>query len=154
MIRILVCMGLAAMLVQPATAHSHKRKDLEVVHPWTPETTQKDAGTARVYMTIKNSARFADRLVSASTLRGEKVELAASEDGGERGKAAAPFSIAPGKPLVLHAKGPHLVLTGLKKALLAYEDFKLVLVFEKAGRMTVDVIVEEAEAETDGKHRH
>ncbi len=148
----LVCLLLAAVLVPPATAHSHKRKNLEIVHPWTPETTRKDATVARVFMTIKNSARVADRLISASTPRAEKVELAAGEDGGKHGKAAAPFSIAPGKPLVLHAKGQHLVLTGLKKALHAYEDFKLVLVFEKAGRMTVDVMVEEADA--DDEHRH
>jgi copper(I)-binding protein len=154
MIRFAVCIVLAAVLVLPAAAHSHKTKNLEVVHPWTFETTQKGVTTARVFMTIKNSAHGADRLISASTPRADKVELAVGEDGGKNGKAAAPFSIAPGKPLVLHAKGQHLVLTGLKKALIAYEDFKLVLVFEKAGRMTVDVVVEEAEAETHDEHRH
>jgi len=152
MIRVLVCMVLAVVVVPPATAHSHKGKNLEVVHPWTPETTEKDATTARVFMTIKNSARVADRLISASTPRAEKVELATGQGGGEHGQAAGPFSIAPGRPLVLHAKGQHLLLTGLKKGLLAYEDFQLVLVFEKAGRMTVDVIVEEAEP--DVEHRH
>jgi copper(I)-binding protein len=38
-------------------------------------------------------------------------------------------------------------LTGVKKAFNAYHDFKMTLVFEKAGRMVVDVMVEEAPAE-------
>ena len=44
----------------------------------------------------------------------------------------------------LTAKGPHLALTGLKQRLDAYDSFKLTLVFEKAGRMVVDVMIEEA----------
>jgi copper(I)-binding protein len=152
MIRCLVCLLLAAVLAPPATAHSHKKKNLEIVHPWTPETVQKESATARVFMSIKNGGRVADRLVSASTARAHKVELAAGEKGAEDGKSSAPFSIGPGKVLVLHAKGQHLVLTGMSKALHAYDDFKLTLVFEKAGRIVVDVVVEEAEGSED--HRH
>jgi copper(I)-binding protein len=152
MIRCLVCLLLAAVIVPPATAHSHKKKSLEIVHPWTTEAVRKEATTARVFMTIKNSGRIADRLISASTARAEQVELATGEDGAKDGKSAAPFSIGPGKVLVFHAKGQQLVLTGLKKALHAYDDFKLALVFEKAGRMVVDVMVEEAEPNED--HRH
>lgn len=146
----LTALLLAAAIVPPAAAHSHKKKGLEIVHPWTPETVQKDAATARVFMTIKNRGRAPDRLVSASTPRADKVELAAVEDAAKDGTSAAPFSIAPGKALVLHAKGPHLVLTGVKKAFHAYDDFQLTLVFEKVGRIVVDVVVEEAEPE----HRH
>ncbi len=146
MMRCLACLLLAAVLVPSATAHSHKRKNLEIVHPWTSETVRKEATSARVFMTIKNGGRAADRLISASTPRAEKVELAGGQDAAKDSKSAA-FSIPPGKALVLHAKGEHLVLTGLKKALHAYDDFKLALVFEKAGRIVVDVIVEEAEHE-------
>ena len=150
MIRYLLCLLLAAAVVPPAAAHSHKKKWLEIVHPWTSETVQKGATTARVFMTIKNRGRVPDRLISASTPRADKVELAAVEDAARDGTSAAPFSIAPGKELVLHAKGQHLVLTGAKKAFHAYDDFKMALVFEKAGRIVVDVVVEEAEPE----HRH
>jgi copper(I)-binding protein len=150
MIRCLVCLLLAAVLAPPATAHSHTNKNLEIVHPWTPETV-REATTARVFMTIKNGGRVADRLISASTPRAERVELAAGEDAKD-GKSPAPFSIGPGKVLVLHTGGQHLILTGVRKALHAYDDFKLALVFEKAGRVVVDVMVEEAEE--GGDHRH
>ena len=150
MVRCLVWLLFAAAIVPPAAAHSHKTKSLEIVHPWTPETVQKEATTARVFMTIKNRGRVPDRLISASTPRAEKVELVAGEEGDGDGKSAAPFSIAPGKELAFHAKGRHLVLTGVRKAFHAYDDFKMTLVFEKAGRIVVDVVVEEAEPE----HRH
>jgi hypothetical protein len=142
---------LAAAIVPPAAAaHSHKRKNLEIVHPWTLEMQQKGTTTARVFMTIKNSGRTLDRLISASTPRAEKVELAAGEDAGKDGKPAAPFTIGAGKALVLRPKGQHLVLSGVKKAFYAYDDFKMTLVFEKAGRVTIDVVVEEAHEE----HHH
>jgi copper(I)-binding protein len=143
---------LAAIALAPAAAipHSHKRKNLEVVHPWTPETRQKGVTTARVFMTVKNGGRAADRLLSASTPRAAKVTLSAGSGAAEGGKSAAPFTIGPGKALVLHAEGPHLVLTGVKKAFHAYDDFRMTLVFEKAGRMVVDVVVEEPHQD----HRH
>ena len=48
--------------------------------------------------------------------------------------------------------GPHLLLSGLKKRLDAYDSFKLTLVFEKAGSMVVEVAVEEAETVEPHKH--
>jgi copper(I)-binding protein len=152
----MVCLLLAAAFVAPAAAHSHKKRNLVIVHPWTPETPAKEATTARVFMTIENGGRAPDRLLSASTPRADKVELAAGgHAAGKDGKPAAPFSIAPGKALVLDAKGRHLVLSGLKKAFHAYDDFELTLVFEKAGRVVVDVIVEEeAGHDHDRNHDH
>jgi copper(I)-binding protein len=142
----MACLLLAAFLAAPAPAHSHKKRNLVIVHPWTPETVAKEGITARVFMTIRNGGRAPDRLLSASTPRADKVELAVGDHATAKdGKPVAPFSIAPGKALVLDAKGQHLVLSGLKKAFHAYDDFKLTLVFEKAGRVVVDVMVEEAE---------
>jgi copper(I)-binding protein len=43
------------------------------------------------------------------------------------------------------------VLTGLKKRLNAYDTFRLTLVFEKAGRVPIDVMVEEMPEEESQK---
>lgn len=150
MLRCLLCLLLAALLAPPATAHSHKKKNLEIVHPWTSETRQKGAATARVFMTIKNSSRAPDRLLSASTPRAEKVELSAGDAAAVDGKSAARFGVDAGKALVLRPGGLHLILTGLKQPFHAYDDFKMTLVFEKAGQVMIDVVVEEAEED----HRH
>jgi len=147
-----LCAGVSALLLAAATlapsaglSHSHKRKNLEIVHPWTMAMLEKGTTTARVFMTIKNSGGAPERLISASTPQAEKVELSAGDGAAKDIKSAAAFTIGPGKVLVLHAKGQHLVLTGVRKAFHAYDDFKMTLVFEKAGRMVIDVVVEESE---------
>jgi copper(I)-binding protein len=136
MLRCLLVLLAAAVLAVPAVPHSHKKNGLEIVHPWTP-TTAKGATSARIFMTIKNAGGRPDRLVSASTMRADKVQL------NDAGKGSAAFSVRSGEELALYADGPSLVLIGLRKPLEAYDDFKMTLVFEKAGRIAIDVMVEE-----------
>jgi copper(I)-binding protein len=145
MLRYLLFLLAAAVAALPAAAHSHKSKGLEIVHPWTFAQAQ-EAGTARVFMTIKNGGGAPDRLLSASTSRAAKVEL------NDAGKGATAFAIEKGKDLVLSADGPSLVLTGVKKPFRAYDDFKMTLVFAKAGRVVVDVVIEEADAPHEHEH--
>jgi copper(I)-binding protein len=128
---------LAVALALPAAAHSHKTKTLEIVHPWTKASAQADAGSARIFMTVKSLNGRPDRLVGASTSRAGKVELQ------DAGKGITAFTVGRGKDLVLYGDGPSLLLTGLKGPLHAYDDFKMTLVFERAGRVEIDVVVEE-----------
>jgi copper(I)-binding protein len=88
-------------------------------------------------MTIKNGSGRTDRLLSASTPRATRVELNAT------GKGAAAFTVRSGEALGLAGDGPSVVLVGLKKPLQAYDDFKMTLVFEHAGPVAIDVMVEE-----------
>jgi periplasmic copper chaperone A len=137
MLRCLLLLLVAAALAPPAAPHSHKTKSLEIVHPWA-RASAKDATTsARVFMTVKSLSGRPDRLISASTTRAGKVELH------DAGKGAAAFSVGRGKDLVLYGDGPSLVLSGLKSPLHAYDDFTMTLVFERAGRVEIVVMVEE-----------
>lgn len=136
MIRCLLLLLAASAVALPAAAHSHKKKGVEIVHPWT-LAQAKDATTARVFMTIKNGSGARDRLLSASTPRADKVELKDDR------KGAGAFAVKTGEELALYGDGPSLVLVGLKKQLDAYDDFKMTLVFEKAGPIAIDVMVEE-----------
>jgi periplasmic copper chaperone A len=138
MLRYLLILLAAASLAAPAAAHSHKKKGLEVVHPWTPASAN-DATSARIFMTVKNSSGQPDRLVSASTPRAQKVEL------NEAGRGRMAFTVRTGEELSLYGDGPSLLLVGLKQPLSAYDDFKMTLVFEKAGPIAIDVMVEEAQ---------
>ena len=90
-------------------------------------------------MTIRNSGRAPDRLVSASTPRAARVEL------GNVRKGATALVIRAGQELGLAGDGPSVMLIGLKKPLDAYDDFKMTLVFERAGPVAIDVMVEEAQ---------
>ena len=59
---------LAAALAPPAAlAHSHKKKTLEVVHPWTTAMREERVVNVAVYMKLKNQSRGAERLLSATT---------------------------------------------------------------------------------------
>ena len=144
----------ASLAPMAAHSHSHKKKGLEIVHPWTPAMLQKGTRTTHVFMTIKNRSGRSDRLLSASTPTAEKVELheLGNNSSSNETKPATAFAVAAGKDFDLNRKGPRLVLTGVKKQLHAYDDFKMTLVFEKAGRIVIDVMVEEAETEEPHKH--
>ena len=48
--------------------------------------------------------------------------------------------------------GPHILLSGMKKQLGAYDAFVMTLVFERAGKVEVEVQVEEAVIVEPAKH--
>jgi copper(I)-binding protein len=54
--------------------------------------------------------------------------------------------------LILKRDGPHIVLTGVKKQLGAYDAFPMTLVFERAGKVEIEVQVEEASILEPSKH--
>lgn len=147
-------MLLAAAFAPPAAmAHSHKRKGLEIVHPWT-FASAGTGGVVQVCMKIKNTSGAPDRLLGATTSAAAKVELRAPE-GDVAGRSTRPLSaiaIPAGKDIELMRKGSHLLLTGVKRRLDAYDTFKLTLVFAKAGRVVVEVMVEENGEGTAHKH--
>jgi periplasmic copper chaperone A len=135
---------LVAALVLPtqASAHSHKKKGLEIIHPWTRAMTDKSQTTVLVSMTIKNSGA-GDRLLGASTPLAATAEI--REPG--KDKALPSVAIGAGKRVEFKRNGPHLQLTGFKKQFDAYESFAMTLLFEKAGSVVVEVMVEEAGAQ-------
>ncbi len=146
---------LAAALAPPAAlAHSHKKKTLEIVHPWTPAMLEKRVVNIPVYMKVKNEGRSAERLLSANTPLADKVEIIEPKSLGSitLPTATAALTIPARGELVLGPDGPRLLLSGFKKRLGAYDSFALTLVFEKAGRMVVEVMVEEAETKEPHKH--
>jgi copper(I)-binding protein len=154
-IRIAVLLSLAVALAPPAAmAHSHKKKALEIVHPWTPAMVEANVANIPVYMKLKNGGEAPERLLSATTPLADKVELIAPKT---QGSVMLPtvvpaLGVPAGGELVLSADGPHLLLGGVRKRLNAYDSFKITLVFEKAGQMEVEVMVEEADTKEPHKH--
>jgi copper(I)-binding protein len=121
-----------------ASAHGYKRKSIEIVHPWTGDKAEAGGRDAIVCMDIKNSGAKADRLVSATSTIAERVEIRSSSEPLAKG-----IEIAPRDRVDLTAKTQHLRLIGLKKGLTAYDTLPVTLVFQHAGRIKIDVLVEE-----------
>ena len=142
MTRISILLLAALILPTQASAHSHKKKGLEIIHPWTRAMVDKAQTTLLVSMTIKNSGA-GDRLLGASTPLAATAEIRAPGND----KALPSVAIGAGKRVELKRKGPHLLLGGFKRQLDAYESFAMTLVFEKAGSVVIEVVVEEAETE-------
>jgi len=130
-------LAVTGMCVGPA-AHELTHKTIKISHPWVPETQD---GEVALRATLKNTAAKADRLLGAATSIATRVAII---DGG--GKESRGLPIPARGELVLAADGPHILLSGLKKPLRAYDDFELTFAFEKVGAVKVDVIVEEKPA--------
>jgi len=142
---------LAAMLAttltlaaSAASAHEYKAGSLEIKHPWS-RATPKGATVAGGYLKIINTGTTPDRLVGGSTEVAGKFEIhEMSMDGSimrmrqlENGVA-----LAPGATVELKPGGYHVMFMQLKAPLKKGERVPIVLVFEKAGRIPVDMQVE------------
>jgi copper(I)-binding protein len=131
----------AAMLLAAATAaqaHSYKQRTLEIVHPWCWETSEPSVA---VYMVIHALAKRGDTLTAVSTSIG-KAEL----------RPASPLSVKPGKELTLKQGAAHILVSGLTKPLAPYDSFLLTLTFARAGKIEVEVMVEERATKEPAKH--
>ena len=77
-VKTLVLAAAALFVATAALAHSHKLKNLEIVHPWCIETNDT-ANPVSVFMTIKNSGR-PDKLLRATASIAGKAELRGAGD--------------------------------------------------------------------------
>jgi len=140
LLRTAIGLALAICIPGAALAHGYKVRTLEIVHPWTQPPPSRGAALV-VCMILKNKGTRADRLLSATSPLAKAVVLqsaAAPQEGG-----AAAFSIPAGGKLEMQRDGQRLVLEGVSKALSPNDMVPLSLVFEHAGRIDVEVMVEE-----------
>ena len=132
---------LAAMFATNlALAHEFKIKDFEFIHPWTREPA-RGVKDVPVYMVLRNTASTPDRIVAVSSPFATKGELRAGKSEGERQVSA--ISVPADATVELNADRPHILLLGLTEPLDGYQYFPLILTFERAGQMEIEVYVEE-----------
>jgi copper(I)-binding protein len=114
------------------------------------------APTSVAYMTIEVAGEEADRLVGAETPVAQSVVLHAHTmaDGIARMRPVAEIEVEPGAPTVLAPGGLHLMLIGLEHELEEGTRLPLTLVFERAGRVELEIPVRGiAGARPHGGHR-
>ncbi|WP_298358107.1 copper chaperone PCu(A)C [Rhodoblastus sp.] len=116
---------------------------LSIEHVWAQPTPPR-AIVGRVYLAIANNGAEVDHLVAAST-----DVAGAAEVSGVRILQDVPnqrhlvnVDIAPGGKILFSPGGYHILLRNLKHPLVAGERFRVVLTFEKAGDIPLDVEVE------------
>ena len=146
----IAAVGLAA---SAAVAGEYKAGSLEISDPWS-RATPKGSSVAAGYMTIKNSGSAPDRLISGSSDVAPKFEVheMKMEDGiAKMRPVKGGLEIKPGETVELKPGSFHVMFGGLKKPLSAGDHFKATLVFEKAGSIDVELLVQATGAQP-GKH--
>lgn len=155
---LLACASLIASTLSfaPAIAHDFRAGDLQISHPWT-RAVAASAPTAAGYMTIRNTGSVADRLVGAETPRVNKVEQheMTMADGIMRMRPIpGGIAVPPGQEVRLAPGGLHLMLIGPQGGFTQGARVPLTLVFERAGRVDVELAVEAAGARGSGHDGH
>lgn len=139
--------ALAAVAAAPSLAHDYTLGELLIVHPWAGASIGK-AKAGAAYLTISNQGEAPDRLIAVETPAAKRAELHTHliADGIMKMRRLKAVEVAPGEPTVFQPGGLHIMLLGLEAPLIEGDLFKLTLTFERAGKVEVDVIVQEPAA--------
>lgn len=128
------------LLAMPALAAS---ATIQVSKAWARPAAQ--GGNGAGYAVITNSGPGADKLTAAASPVAARVEI--HETMVMNGQAMmhhrpGGLAIPAGGAASLKPGGLHLMMMGLKRPLKTGEHFPMVLTFQKAGKMTVDFVVQ------------
>ena len=142
--RILWPLALALLCSAPALAHDYKLGALEISRPWA-RATPPSAPAGGGFLKITNTGSTPDRLVSASSPAAELVQVHEMKMDGNVMRMRAVengLEIPAGGSVMLAPGGFHLMMTGLKAPLKQGTSVPVTLVFEKAGKVDVELAVE------------
>lgn len=161
---LLIAAAGALSIALPAAAHDYRVGELTIDHPWARATVpgQKGGGA---FLKIMNRGSAADRLVFAAApadrVGSTEMHSMRMEGNIMRMREVAAIDIPAGQTVALEPGGLHIMFMGLKSPLREGEKLPLVLRFEKAGEITVQVHVEAAAtpaqgapAKAGGHHQH
>lgn len=139
-----------------AMAGDAKVGEITVSEPW----ARASAGPARAgaaFMTLNNAGATDDRLTGVSAGVSDKAELHTHIREGDimRMRPVEAIDVPAGGVAMLQPGGDHVMFMGLHEPLKEGETFPLTLIFEKAGEVTVEVMVMKAGAMGQGAmHGH
>ncbi len=154
--RLLSKLSLMAVLLAAAPAafaQAGGTSKIDVEQPWA-RATPAGATTGAVYMTLGNTSDTADRLTAASSAVAGKVqihEMAIVNGIMTMRQLVDGLAIPAGGSVTLKPGGYHVMLTGLKKRLIAGQTLPLTLTFAKAGTISITVPIQAIGATRGGQ---
>jgi copper(I)-binding protein len=134
----------AAAFCSSASAHDYKAGSLFIHHPWS-RATPPGASVGGGYFSIRNDGTAPDRLVGASlegAAKGEVHEMTTVDGVMKMRPVDGGLDIPPGGTVELKPGGFHVMFVGLKSPLKQGERVKGTLVFEKAGTVPVEFVID------------
>jgi copper(I)-binding protein len=148
-----IVLGLT-LLSGPAFAHEYKLGDISIHHPWA-RATPPGAEVGGAYVVILNAGATADRLVSVTTPlaeAGEIHEMTMVEDVMKMRRLENGLEIPAGGSVELKPGGIHIMLVKLKAPLVENVPVMMTLMFERAGPIEVELVVEKIGATESIEH--
>jgi copper(I)-binding protein len=143
MLRFLFTLLAAGLLPVAAHAHQYSVGNLVIGHPWS-RPTVSGMPTGVVYLSITNNGPHRDTLIAASSPAAARVEFhrTSFEGGMAHMRPAGTLVIEPNETLTAEPGGLHMMLIDLKSPLVVGTMVPLVLRFQTAGEITVQLKVE------------
>jgi len=141
---LLILSSAIALFGLPAAAHDYTLGSLKIGHPWaraTPPTAPSGGG----FLTVTNTGTTADRLVSATSPAAGQVQVHEMKMDGNimrMREVEKGIEIPPGATVELKPGGFHVMFMGLRAPFAKDAKVPLTLVFEKAGSIDVDLMVQ------------
>jgi periplasmic copper chaperone A len=136
----------------PAIAHDVTSGDLQIIHPSIPQPAAS-AKAAGGFMAIVNTGSEPDRLIGIETDFAAKATVHESRvdaDGIGTMEPVAALEIPPGETVNLEHGGYHIMFMGLKTKLTEGEMHKATLIFEHAGRVEIEFMIDPLTGTGDG----
>ena len=144
-----------ALLLAPAAATAHEAESIQVTNPWSRALPPVSANGA-AYVTLMNSGHHPDKLVGASSPIAQRAQLHSHsmEGGVMKMRPVTSVELPPEKKVELKPGGLHVMLMGLKQPLKQGDHFPLTLQFANTPPITVEVVVQAANATGPEGMRH
>ena len=145
--------ALLAMLALPAAARDYTLGTIEIGNPWsraTPPTAQAGGG----FLVLTNKGTTADKLIAVKSTASDKVEIHEMKMDGNvmrMRELDKGLEIPPGATVTLKPGGYHIMFMELKAPFAKDAKVPVTLVFEKAGSIDVELLVQAMGAQP-GKH--
>lgn len=136
-------MSIALLFLSLAfTASAAETSTLQFSHAWV-RATPPNAQVAGAFLSIENTSAKPDRLLSASTDVAAKVEIHEMKMEGEvmQMRQLSGLAIPAKQTVSLKPGGYHLMLIAPKQPFAAGQKVAITLVFEKAGKRTLEFAV-------------
>lgn len=128
----------------PLRAHDYSIGDLQIAHPWS-RATPGGAKIGGGYFKIENKGTAADRLVSVTMERADRVEIhemSVTDGIMQMRELPAGIALPAGGSVELKPGGLHVMFMDLKMPLKQGERLVGTLTFERAGTVVVQFAVE------------
>ncbi len=125
-----------------STALAQQERRMIVTKPWARASIlQSRPGVA--YLIIHNKTSSSDRLIGVTSplAREINIHISSETNGVMRMRSVPQLEIAAGQVVTMQPGGMHLMLTGLRQPLRQGEQLPIVLEFETAGQLHVNVPV-------------